>query len=55
MWSSSDIRGILDGHDTVVLLVAFQPKRKGFAVVRRGIAEPGQLNAGRYGVLTEAR
>ena len=48
------IQGVLDGHDTVILLAALKPMRKGFVVVRRGITEPGQLNGGRYGVLTEA-
>ena len=48
------IQGVLDGHDTVILLAALQPRREGFVVVRRGITEPRQLDGGRFGVLTEA-
>jgi len=46
------IQGVLDGHDTVILLAAIEPSRQGLVAVRRGITEPGQLSGGRYGVLT---
>lgn len=49
------IQGVLDGHDTVILLAAQQPEQgSGFLVVRRGITELEQLAGGRVGVLTEA-
>jgi ABC-type nitrate/sulfonate/bicarbonate transport system substrate-binding protein len=52
--SSPLIQGVLDGHDTVILLTPIAPSPIGITVLaRRGITEPSQLNGMSIGVLTE--
>jgi hypothetical protein len=49
------VQGVLDGHDTVMLLAAEPAPVTGYYLVaRRGLTEPAQLRGGRIGVLTEA-
>jgi ABC-type nitrate/sulfonate/bicarbonate transport system substrate-binding protein len=53
--SSPLIQGVLDGHDTVIVLTPTAPSPIGATLVlaRPGISEPNQLNGVRIGVLTE--
>ena len=49
------VQGVLDGHDTVMLLAAEQAPLAGrYLVVRRGLTAPMDLRGGRIGILTEA-
>ena len=52
--SSHLIQGVLDGHDTVILLTPTAPSPSGTTIIltRPEISEPGQLNGMRIGVLT---
>ncbi len=54
--SSPLIQGVLDGHDTVILLTLTAPSPTGTTIIlaRPGISEPSQLNRMRIGVLTES-
>ncbi len=54
--SSPLIQGVLDGHDTVILLTPTAPSPTGTTIIlaRPGISEPRQLNGMRVGVLTES-
>ena len=54
--SSPLIQGVLDGHDTVILLTPTAPSPTGTTIIlaRPGISEPSQLNGMRIGVLTES-
>jgi ABC-type nitrate/sulfonate/bicarbonate transport system substrate-binding protein len=53
--SSPLIQGVLNGHDTVVLLTPTVPSPTGFPLLlaRPGIVEPAQLDGKRIGVLTQ--
>jgi len=52
--SSPLVQGVLDGHDTVILLTPTAPSPIGITVLaRQGISEPSQLRGMRIGVLTE--
>lgn len=54
--SSPLIQGVLDGHDTVILLTPQAPSPSGTTSIlaRPAISEPSQLNGMRIGVLTES-
>jgi hypothetical protein len=48
------VQGVLDGHDTVMLLAAdLAPVAGVYLVARRDLTEPAQLRGGRIGVLSE--
>ena len=51
--TSPIIQGVLDGHDTVILLVPTRPHVSGYILARRDIKEPAGLANKRIGVLTE--
>jgi ABC-type nitrate/sulfonate/bicarbonate transport system substrate-binding protein len=49
------VQGVLDGHDTVMLLAAEQAPLAGcYLVARQGLTAPMNLRGGRIGILTEA-
>lgn len=54
--SSPLIQGVLNGHDTVILLTPTAPSPTGTTIIlaRPGISKPSQLTGMRIGVLTES-
>jgi len=51
--TSPIVQGVLDGHDTVILLVPSRPHVSGYILARPDIKEPAGLANQRIGVLTE--